>query len=122
MEIGSGVVLPIRACCRLGIADPRVLPVVACKAHPSDYAARSAISHRPLAWPPLVVVGLRPRAERTPHPVSEPESPAVPDGVDVLEQLVTSGSLTGVRVFFPDPWPKARHHKRRLLQPETVAY
>lgn len=43
------------------------------------------------------------------------------DGVDVLEQLVTSGSLTGVRVFFPDPWPKARHHKRRLLQPETVA-
>ncbi len=43
------------------------------------------------------------------------------DGVDVLEQLVTSGSLIGVRVFFPDPWPKARHHKRRLLQPETVA-
>jgi tRNA (guanine-N7-)-methyltransferase len=30
-------------------------------------------------------------------------------------------SLTGVRVFFPDPWPKARHHKRRLLQPATVA-
>ena len=30
-------------------------------------------------------------------------------------------SLTGVRVFFPDPWPKARHHKRRLLQPDTVA-
>jgi len=43
------------------------------------------------------------------------------DGVDVLEQLVTPGSLTGVRVFFPDPWPKARHHKRRLLKPETVA-
>lgn len=43
------------------------------------------------------------------------------DGVDVLEHLLTSGSLTGVRVFFPDPWPKARHHKRRLLQPETVA-
>lgn len=43
------------------------------------------------------------------------------DGVDVLEQLVTSGSLTGVRVFFPDPWPKARHHKRRLLQQQTVA-
>ena len=43
------------------------------------------------------------------------------DGVDVLEHLLGSGSLTGVRVFFPDPWPKARHHKRRLLQPETVA-
>ena len=29
-------------------------------------------------------------------------------------------SLTGVRVFFPDPWPKARHHKRRLLQSSTI--
>lgn len=43
------------------------------------------------------------------------------DGVDVLEQLLPPGSLTGVRVFFPDPWPKARHHKRRLLQPATLA-
>jgi tRNA (guanine-N7-)-methyltransferase len=43
------------------------------------------------------------------------------DAVDVLAQLVAPGSLTGVRVFFPDPWPKARHHKRRLLQPATVA-
>jgi tRNA (guanine-N7-)-methyltransferase len=43
------------------------------------------------------------------------------DGVDVLEHMVEDGSLTGVRVFFPDPWPKARHHKRRLLQPPTVA-
>lgn len=42
------------------------------------------------------------------------------DAVDVLEHLLTPGSLTGVRVFFPDPWPKARHHKRRLLQPTTV--
>ncbi|QLY30890.1 tRNA (guanosine(46)-N7)-methyltransferase TrmB [Nocardia huaxiensis] len=42
------------------------------------------------------------------------------DAVDVLENMVAPGSLTGVRVFFPDPWPKARHHKRRLLQPETV--
>ena len=43
------------------------------------------------------------------------------DGVDVLEHLFAPESLTGVRVFFPDPWPKARHHKRRLLQPATVA-
>lgn len=43
------------------------------------------------------------------------------DGVEVLEHLIPSGSLTGVRVFFPDPWPKARHHKRRLLQPDTLA-
>lgn len=43
------------------------------------------------------------------------------DGVDVLEHLIGPGALTGVRVFFPDPWPKSRHHKRRLLQPSTVA-
>jgi len=42
------------------------------------------------------------------------------DAVDVLENLITPGSLSGVRVFFPDPWPKARHHKRRLLQAATV--
>ena len=42
------------------------------------------------------------------------------DGLDVLEDMFGSESLTGVRVFFPDPWPKSRHHKRRLLQPGTV--
>lgn len=42
------------------------------------------------------------------------------DGIDVLQHLIPSGALTGVRVFFPDPWPKARHHKRRLLQPQTL--
>jgi tRNA (guanine-N7-)-methyltransferase len=43
------------------------------------------------------------------------------DALDVLEHMVAPGSLTGVRVFFPDPWPKSRHHKRRLLQPSTIA-
>jgi tRNA (guanine-N7-)-methyltransferase len=43
------------------------------------------------------------------------------DAVDVLENMIAEQSLAGVRVFFPDPWPKARHHKRRLLQPATFA-
>lgn len=43
------------------------------------------------------------------------------DAMDVLENMLTSESLTGVRVFFPDPWPKVRHHKRRLLQGPTFA-
>ncbi len=43
------------------------------------------------------------------------------DGLDVLEHMVGPATLTGVRVFFPDPWPKSRHHKRRLLQPSTIA-
>jgi tRNA (guanine-N7-)-methyltransferase len=43
------------------------------------------------------------------------------DGIDVLQHMLSAESLTGVRVFFPDPWPKSRHHKRRLLQPATIA-
>ena len=43
------------------------------------------------------------------------------DAVEVLEKMLAPASLTGVRVFFPDPWPKARHHKRRLVQPANVA-
>lgn len=42
------------------------------------------------------------------------------NAIVVLEQLFAPGSLTGARVFFPDPWPKSRHHKRRFLQPGTV--
>jgi tRNA (guanine-N7-)-methyltransferase len=42
------------------------------------------------------------------------------DAVDVLEQMFGPASLAGVRVFFPDPWPKSRHHKRRLLQPRII--
>jgi len=40
------------------------------------------------------------------------------DAVEVLERMIAPASLDGVHVFFPDPWPKKRHHKRRLIQPE----
>ncbi|RBP53496.1 tRNA (guanosine(46)-N7)-methyltransferase TrmB [Arenicella xantha] len=43
------------------------------------------------------------------------------DAVQVLEQQVPEGSLHRVQIFFPDPWHKKRHHKRRLLQAEFVA-
>nr|WP_221246952.1 tRNA (guanosine(46)-N7)-methyltransferase TrmB [Gordonia humi] len=42
------------------------------------------------------------------------------DATVVLTELVAPNSLTGVRVFFPDPWPKTRHHKRRFLQSGTL--
>jgi tRNA (guanine-N7-)-methyltransferase len=38
----------------------------------------------------------------------------------LLLQQVTDASLSEVRIFFPDPWPKKRHHKRRLIQPEFL--
>ena len=43
------------------------------------------------------------------------------DAVDVLEHMISPAALDGVHVFFPDPWPKKRHHKRRLRQPPFVA-
>ncbi len=43
------------------------------------------------------------------------------DAVEVLEHMVAEASLAGVHLFFPDPWPKKRHHKRRLVQPAFVA-
>jgi tRNA (guanine-N7-)-methyltransferase len=42
------------------------------------------------------------------------------DAVEVLEQMIAPRSLAGVHVFFPDPWHKKRHHKRRLIQAEFV--
>ena len=42
------------------------------------------------------------------------------DAVEVLDQGVPAASLDRVQLFFPDPWPKRRHHKRRILSPEMV--
>lgn len=43
------------------------------------------------------------------------------DAVEVLRQQLAPGSLGEVQLLFPDPWPKKRHHKRRLVQPDVVA-
>jgi tRNA (guanine-N7-)-methyltransferase len=43
------------------------------------------------------------------------------DAVEVLREMIPAGSLAGIHIFFPDPWPKKRHHKRRILQPEFAA-
>jgi tRNA (guanine-N7-)-methyltransferase len=43
------------------------------------------------------------------------------DAVEVLQSQIPPGSLDEVLVLFPDPWPKKRHHKRRLIQGEFVA-
>ena len=42
------------------------------------------------------------------------------DAVEVVRDMIAEASLAGVHVYFPDPWPKARHHKRRLLQAPFV--
>lgn len=42
------------------------------------------------------------------------------DAVEVIEHMIGDRTLDGVHIFFPDPWPKKRHHKRRLIQPGFV--
>jgi tRNA (guanine-N7-)-methyltransferase len=43
------------------------------------------------------------------------------DALHLLRHMIAPDSLAAVHVYFPDPWPKARHHKRRLIQPDNVA-
>lgn len=43
------------------------------------------------------------------------------DALDLVRRVITPDSLDAVHVFFPDPWPKARHHKRRIIAPTHVA-
>ena len=43
------------------------------------------------------------------------------DAVEVVRDMLPEGSLDGIHIFFPDPWHKARHNKRRLIQPPFVA-
>ncbi len=43
------------------------------------------------------------------------------DAVEVLRDMIAPQTLSGVHIFFPDPWPKKRHHKRRLIQGPLIA-
>ncbi len=43
------------------------------------------------------------------------------DAVELLRTRIADGALAGVRLYFPDPWPKKRHHKRRIVQPDFIA-
>ena len=43
------------------------------------------------------------------------------DAVEVLTRMIAPSTFDGVHIFFPDPWPKKRHHKRRLIQPPFLA-
>jgi tRNA (guanine-N7-)-methyltransferase len=43
------------------------------------------------------------------------------DAINVLRQMIPDGALAAIHVFFPDPWPKKRHHKRRLVRADVVS-
>lgn len=45
---------------------------------------------------------------------------ACEDAVELLKRRVPDGSLAGIRIYFPDPWPKKKHHKRRIIQDDFI--
>lgn len=46
---------------------------------------------------------------------------ACEDAVEFMDAYIAPASLDGIRIYFPDPWPKKRHHKRRIIQPDFIA-
>ena len=42
------------------------------------------------------------------------------DAIEILEHKIADNSLSGVHLFFPDPWPKKKHHKRRIVRPDFI--
>jgi tRNA (guanine-N7-)-methyltransferase len=95
LEIGSGMG---EATLQLAVADPAT-GVVAVDVHTPGIGALLAGAERAGLDNVRVCVG---------------------DAVELMDHLAPS-SLAGIRAFFPDPWPKVRHHKRRLVQPAFVA-
>lgn len=46
---------------------------------------------------------------------------AADDAIELLKHNIPPASLSAIQIFFPDPWPKKRHHKRRIIQPDFIA-
>jgi len=42
------------------------------------------------------------------------------DAIEIMEHKIADNSLSGVHLFFPDPWPKKKHHKRRIVRPDFI--
>lgn len=77
------------------------------------------------AKPEINFIGIdvhRPGAGRLLHNIAERDLTNVrvicDDAIDVLQQRVTANTLARVLLFFPDPWPKTKHQKRRIVSPE----
>lgn len=97
VEIGSGMGEAVLA---MAAADP-ARDYLACEAHVPGVA--NLLAALTDGGPPNVRV-------------------ASGDALELLRRWVPEGTLDAVHAFFPDPWPKARHHKRRLLRPDRLAF
>ncbi|PCI39043.1 MAG: tRNA (guanosine(46)-N7)-methyltransferase TrmB [Thiotrichales bacterium] len=87
----------------------------------------SALIHTATQWPDREFIGIEVHKAgigRILHLINSAQLPNVKilygDAVQILQQHVPNASLGGMNIFFSDPWPKQRHHKRRLIQPDFV--
>jgi tRNA (guanine-N7-)-methyltransferase len=93
----------------LGFGDGRVLKTLAARHPENDYIGIEV--HRPGVG--RLMRELHEEGLNNVRVVSE-------DGTGVLQNNIPLDSLAGISIFFPDPWHKKKHHKRRLIQPEFI--
>lgn len=103
-----------------GRSGPRVLEI--------GFGMGQSLAEMALANPSANFIGIevhRPGVGRLLHTVAERDIDNIRvychDAVEVLRDCIPEASLDTVQIFFPDPWQKKRHNKRRLIQPEFVA-
>jgi len=87
-----------------------------------------SLIHAALNYPQVNLVGIEVHPPGVGHVLLEMEKHGLEnirlyqeDAVEVLEKAFADESLDAVHIFFPDPWHKKRHHKRRLIRPDFVA-
>lgn len=102
-----------------GRSAPRMLEI--------GFGAGEALLHFAQRHPELDCIGIEVHKPGVGHLLLEAEAAGLRnlrvichDAVEVLQQQLAPGAVELIHIFFPDPWPKKRHHKRRLIQPAFV--
>jgi tRNA (guanine-N7-)-methyltransferase len=117
LEYDSG---PLDFDASFGRAGPRVLEI--------GFGMGQSLVEMAAAAPGSNFIGIevhRPGVGRLLHTMAERQVDNIRvychDAVEVLRDCIAPASLDTVQIFFPDPWHKKKHHKRRLIQPPLVA-
>ena len=117
LQIGDG---PLDFSVLFGNAHPVILEI--------GFGNGDATWRMALANPDENYVGVEVHRPGVGHLLLQLEEHAIPnvrvaceDAVEFLDVCVRPASLDGVRLYFPDPWPKKRHHKRRIVQPGFIS-